>query len=129
MPGSSPDITARPYARTAANPSGALVVAEHLTGQAAVSLLAQQIFLPPVRRDVVIDTSSNAAAATFVQSSLIARAWLDPNPAGTDTVFQNMVNEVLSGAQQPASAVAEASQAMSRAFSGGSQSQTTVPLQ
>ena len=111
-------ITGVAISRTAANPSGALQVAEHLTGQAAVSALAQQIFLPPVRRDVVLDTSGNAAAATFVQSSLIARAWLDPSPAGTDTVFQNMVNEVLSGAQQPASAIAEASQALSRVFSG-----------
>jgi multiple sugar transport system substrate-binding protein len=112
------NITGVAISRTAANPNGALLVAEHLTGQAAVSALAQQIFLPPVRRDVVVDTSSNAAAAIFVQSSLIARAWLDPNPAGTDTVFGNMVNEVLSGAQQPASAVAEASQALARVFSG-----------
>ena len=122
-------ITGVAISRTAANPSGALLVAEHLTGQAAISLLAQQIFLPPVRRDVVIDTSSNAAAAIFVQSSLIARAWLDPSPAATDTVFQNMVNEVLSGAQEPASAIAEASQAMSRVFSGTVQSQSTAPLQ
>lgn len=122
-------ITGVAISRSAANPSGALLVVQRLTGQKAVALLAQQIFLPPVRRDVVIDTSSNAAAAIFVQSSLIARAWLDPNIAGTNTVFQNMVNEVLSGAQQPATAVAEASQAMAKVFSGLTPAQTSVPLQ
>jgi len=121
------EITGVAISRTAQNPNGALLVAQHLTGQAAVSLLAQQIFLPPVRRDVVVDTSSNAAAAVFVQSSLIARGWLDPSPAGTNTVFQNMVNEVLSGAQEPASAVAEASQALAQVFSGLTQTQPAAP--
>lgn len=111
-------MTGVALSRTAANPNGALLVAQHLTGQATIALLAQQVLLPPVRRDVVVDTSSNAAAAVFVKSSLIARAWLDPSPAATDTVFQNMINEVLSGAQEPASAIAEASQAMARVFSG-----------
>jgi ABC-type glycerol-3-phosphate transport system substrate-binding protein len=122
------EMTGVAISRTAANPAGALLVAEHLTGQKAVSLLAQQLLLPPVRRDVVIDTSSNAAAAVFVQSSLIARAWLDPSPSATNTVFQNMVNEVLSGAAEPASAIAEASQALARVFSGQSQTTQTTSL-
>ncbi len=109
-------IVGAAISRTAANPNGALVVAEHLTGQPAISLLASKVFLPPVRRDVVIETSSNAAAAVFVQSSLIARAWLDPNSATTNTVFQNMIEEVLSGAQQPAGAVAEGSLALQAVF-------------
>jgi len=110
-------MTGVALARTARNPQGALTVAEHLTGQQAISLVAQKIFLPPVRRDVVIDTSSNAASAVFVQSSLIARAWLDPAPSLTDPVFENMVEEVLSGAQDPASAVAEGAQALQHVFS------------
>src|SRR5581483_1571829 len=74
------EMTGVAIARTSANPNGALAVAEHLTSQAAISAIAAKIFLPPVRRDVSVDTSSNAAAATFVQSSLIAKAWLDPSP-------------------------------------------------
>jgi multiple sugar transport system substrate-binding protein len=111
------EMTGVAIARTAANPQGALTVAEHLTGQAAISALAGKIFLPPVRRDVVVDTSSNAAAATFVQSSLIARAWLDPAPTQSDAIFQNMIEEVLSGANLPAGAVAEGGQALAQVFS------------
>jgi ABC-type glycerol-3-phosphate transport system substrate-binding protein len=110
-------ITGVAISRTAANPTGALQVAEHVTDQATISILAQQLPLPPVRRDVQLDTSSNAASQVFAQSALISRAWLDPNPVGTNTVFQNMVNEVLSGAQEPASAVAEGSQALAHVFS------------
>jgi ABC-type glycerol-3-phosphate transport system substrate-binding protein len=109
-------ITGVAIARTATNAQGGLLVAEHLTGQKAASLLAQQIFLPPVRRDVVVETASNAASQVFVQSSLISRAWLDPSTTGTNTVFQNMINQVLSGSAEPASAVAEGSQALSRVF-------------
>jgi maltose-binding protein MalE len=104
--------------RTAANPNGALAVAEALTGQQAISLLVQAVALPPVRRDVSINTANNAPMQVFVESSLIAHAWLDPAPAQTDTIFKTMVNEVLSGASAPAAAVGEAAQALGQLFSG-----------
>lgn len=109
-------LTGVALSKTALNPQGAVMVAKKLTGQQSISLFAQKILLPPVRRDVALDTSSNAAAATFVQSALIARGWLDPNPTATDKVFQTMIEQVLSGANQPAGAVAEGSQALQQAF-------------
>ena len=115
------NITGVAISRTAANPKGALAVDEALTGQQAISLLAAAVPLPPVRRDVVVDTSSNAAMQVFVESSLIAHAWLDPSPAATDTIFQTMIEQVLSGAAEPAGAIAEASQALQQLF--GSQPQ------
>ncbi len=103
------NMTGVAISRTAANPNGALAVAEALTGQAAISLLAQAVPLPPVRRDVALDTSNNAAMAVFVQSSLVSHAWLDPAPAQTDALFKAMIEQVLSGAAEPAGAVAEGS--------------------
>ena len=96
--------------RSARNPSGAGVVAQVLTGPTAASVLASQTGLPPARRDTATDTSANAAAAVFVQSALIARGWIDPQPAGTDALFKAMVESVISGALGPAQAVAEAAQ-------------------
>jgi ABC-type glycerol-3-phosphate transport system substrate-binding protein len=110
-------MTGVALSRTAPNAKGAVVVAEHLTDQATIAALAQKLFLPPVRTDVAIDTSNNAAADTFIKSSLIARGWLDPNPSATDAMFQTMVTEVLSGANEPAGAIAEGSQVLSRIFS------------
>jgi multiple sugar transport system substrate-binding protein len=103
-------------ARTAPNASGALTIAQKLTGQQAVSLLSQALGLPPVRRDVALDTSNNAAMQIFVESSLIARGWLDPDPAATDGIFKAMVEDVVSGAQQPAGAVSQAAQAFAALF-------------
>lgn len=108
------ELTGVAISRTAPNPSGALVVDEKLTGQQAISLLAQANGLPPVRRDVAVDTSSNAAEQVFVQSSLIATGWLDPAPAQTDPIFQTMINSVISGAQQPAGAISLAAASLTQ---------------
>jgi hypothetical protein len=114
-------LTGVAISRTAANPQGALAVAEALTGQQAISLLAAAVPLPPVRRDVVVDTSNNAPMQVFVQSSLIAHAWLDPSPAQTDTIFQNMIDQVQSGALDPAGAVAAGAQMLQQLFSAPTQ--------
>ncbi len=114
-------ITGVAISRTAANPSGALLVAEGLTGQQAISLLAAAVPLPPVRRDVAVDTSNNAAMLTFVQSSLIAHGWLDPSPKATDSMFKNMIEQVLSGATEPAGAVAEGSQVLQKLLNNQTQ--------
>jgi len=105
-------MTGLAISRTATNRQGALVVAQVLTSQQAASALVSASFLPPARRDVAVDTSNNAAMQIFVQSSLIARAWLDPAPAGTDSIFKTMVDSVVSGQLLPAGAVAEGSQAL-----------------
>ncbi len=100
--------------RTAGNVQGALAVAQKLSSQAGVGLIAGALSLPPVRRDVSVDTSGSAAAAVFVQSALIASGWLDPNPAGTDQVFQTMIESVQSGASTPAGAVSQGAQELSQ---------------
>ncbi len=99
-------------ARGAANPSGALAVAQKLTTAAAVAAISQQTGLPPVRRDVQVDTSGSAAAATFVQSALIARSWADPNAMATDAIFKSMIESVISGRLAPEQAIFEAAQAL-----------------
>jgi ABC-type glycerol-3-phosphate transport system substrate-binding protein len=105
-------ITGLAIARTAKNVQGALAIAQKLSGKNAVGLVSGALSLPPVRRDVSVDTSASASAGVFVASSLIARGWLDPSPADTDDIFQNMIESVVSGKSAPATAVAEGSEAM-----------------
>lgn len=109
-------ITGLAISRTAANPQGALTVAQSLTGQRAASALAVALFLPPARRDVVLDTSNNAAMQVLVQSSLIAHSWLDPSPSQTDTIFKTMIESVVSGSQLPGGAVAEGAQELQQLY-------------
>ena len=105
-------MTGVAISRTSRNQNGALSIAEKLTSQAAITALAQASTLPPVRRDVVLNTSNNAAANIFAQSALIARGWLDPSPAETDGIFSDMIQSVVSGRSDPASAVFSAEQAL-----------------
>ncbi len=103
-------LTGLAIARTSPNPNGALAVAQKLTSQVAISTLAGLVPLPPVRRDVVVDTSGNAAAAVFTQSALMAHGWLDPDPIATNKAFGDMIQSVVSGKDLPSSAVFNVSQ-------------------
>lgn len=105
-------LTGVAIARTATNPTGALAIAELLSGQAGVGTIATALKLPPVRLDVAQDTSANAPLAVFDQSAIMARAWLDPNPAQTDDIFKSMIESVVTGASQPDKAVSDAAQAL-----------------
>ncbi|MDZ4226474.1 MAG: extracellular solute-binding protein [Patescibacteria group bacterium] len=98
--------------RTARNIEGAAIVAEKLVGEEAIELIAQATGLPPVRRDISFDTSADANAAVFAQAALISRAWLDPSPKATDDIFKTMIESVISGAAEPATAVSTAAQAL-----------------
>jgi ABC-type glycerol-3-phosphate transport system substrate-binding protein len=96
--------------RTARNSVGALAVAQKLSSPVAATILSTQTGLPSVRRDTPLNTSANAAASVFVQSSLIARAWVDPNPGASNDIFKAMIESVVSGSLEPAQAVSEAAQ-------------------
>ena len=98
--------------RTTKNPAGALLAAEKLTSQSDITTLVATSPLPPVRRDVQVDTSKDAAKSVFASSALIARGWLDPDPAQTDTIFQNMVESVMSSSATPAQAIFSAYQVL-----------------
>ncbi len=102
-------MTGVALSRSAPNAAGALTAAQILTGPAAALAFAQANKLPPVRRDVVVDTSADAAQAVFVQSALVARAWLDVDKQKTDTLFAGMIESVISGKSELSSAVAEVS--------------------
>ncbi len=116
-------LTGVAISRTARNANGALTVVQKLTSQAGISTLAGQVPLPPVRRDVVLDTSNSVAASVFVQSALIARGWLDPNSNSTDPLFKGMVESVISGSADPAAAVGDTAAQLQQMLQGASYQQ------
>jgi multiple sugar transport system substrate-binding protein len=105
-------LTGLAVPRTAQNPTGALAIAQRFSAPAAAGLLYQHLALPPVRRDIAVDTSSNAALGVFIDSALISRAWHDPNPPATNAIFKAMVESVMSGRAGPTQAVFDARQAL-----------------
>lgn len=103
-------LTGLAISRSAHNPAGALAIAQKLTTQVAIAQVVAATNLPPVRRDVGVNTSNSAAMQVFAQSALIARGWFDPSQSATDGIFKTMVDSVISGASDPSTAVSEASQ-------------------
>ncbi len=108
------NITGLAIARSAKNVQGALVMGQKLSDKVAVGLIAGALSLPPVRRDVTVDTSGNASAGVFIESALIARGWLDPNASATNGIFQTMIESVVSGKSTPSTAVGEATQELNQ---------------
>ncbi len=105
-------LTGLAIPRTSKNPNGAAQIAQKLTSSEAVVTLSALTGLPPVRRDVKINTADNAAMSVFVDSALIARGWVDPNPAETDVIFRTMIESVISGRNDSGSAIGEAARAL-----------------
>jgi multiple sugar transport system substrate-binding protein len=102
--------------RGAKNPNGALTIAEKLTSTAAVTQFSSALNLSPARRDLIGPVPNDATQTTVLQSALIARGFLDPNPAASESIFKTMVESVLSGQNTPADATQNASQAFQRLF-------------
>jgi len=100
----------------AANPQGALTIAQKMTSQLGIQGVVATFGGASVRRDVGIDTTSSAAAAVFQQSALISRGWFDPSPSATDSIFRTMVPSVTTGAADPGTSVVTASQALQALF-------------
>ena len=73
------------------------------------SKLAASLGIAPARRDLLSIKPTDAYFPTFYASALYARSWLDPSPKDTDTIFQGMVEKVLSGSMTTTQAVTDAS--------------------
>lgn len=110
-------LTGLAIPRTTKNTSGAALIAQKLTSARAVSILSDLTGLPPVRRDVRVDTADNAAMSVFTESALMARGWIDPSKEDTDIIFKTMIESTVSGENTSGSAVSHASRAIKQLLS------------
>jgi ABC-type glycerol-3-phosphate transport system substrate-binding protein len=110
-------LTSFAIPRSARNVNGAAIVAQTLTGKNAGATWQQVTGLPSARRDVFLDTSASVAAEVFSRSALIARGWIDPSPRDTDELFKAMIESVISGRSEPATAISEGAQEFERLIS------------
>ncbi len=111
--GAYAEITALSIPRGAANPSGALAVAEALTSQAPQAALSGILGTPSVRRDVSPTNGADPYAIVFRNASLTAFSFLDPDPSASDSIFQRMVENVTSGRLPVSQATTGANQDLS----------------
>lgn len=83
--------------RASKNPQGALYTARLLSSREVVAGMSAISGLPPVRKDLFAVRPTGAEQTVFYNSALIARAWQDPSPAETSTLFMAMIEDITSG--------------------------------
>ncbi|MBU6389931.1 extracellular solute-binding protein [Patescibacteria group bacterium] len=81
-----------------------------LTADAPIAKWGNITGWPPVRRDLLSANPSDPYQSIFYDSALSARAWLDPNPAQSTAIFQNMIESITSGAKEVGAALDNAGQ-------------------
>ena len=87
-----------------------------LTDKEAIKNISVLSGLPPVRRDVQVVDAKNPFRATFTQSALIGKAWLEPGVSASEDIFKNMIESVLAGFLDSTGAVSEAGQQLRLAY-------------
>ncbi len=79
------------------NMTAALAALVKLSSKDAAEALSGAFALPPARRDLLSVKQTDSTGPVFYASALQARAWLDPNAAGTEKIFTNTIDAILSG--------------------------------
>ena len=61
----------------------------------------------PARRDLLAVKQTDAYLPIFYSSALFSSSWLDPSPTGTDDIFKNMIENVLSNNFSPRDSISD----------------------
>lgn len=104
--------------RTSQNVTGATNALHKIVAQGNVERYAQQYGMAPVYRASLTHAPDNAFMTVVYRAALIARGWLDPNPAASDNIFRQLVEDVTSGRVEVGQAVNDASQRLQQLLGG-----------
>jgi len=70
--------------------------------------LAINLSLPPALRTLLSDKPTDPYMFTFFNSAIITRSWLDPNSAGSDAIFAELIQNILSNKLSVSDAISKA---------------------
>lgn len=102
--------------RTSKNPSGAYAAVSTLTQNDIITSLTNSLSLIPVSRTLLAEGTDDPYRQIAFNAALIARGWLDPDPEESDVVFEQMIDDVVSGRQRVVDAVSDAVRRLELAF-------------
>ncbi len=90
------DIYALAVNKKSTNLTAAFAVAGILSSGNNAKNMSLALSLPPVQRTLLADKPTDAYMYSFYDSAVISHSWLDPDSASTDSIFNEMINNVLS---------------------------------
>lgn len=95
--------------RSTSNASAVYTVLIALLDSNALSTMTALSYLPPVRRDMISQGSTDPYLSIFYDSALISKGWLESNKAESNKILQNMVEYVTSGRKSSRDALQDGS--------------------
>jgi len=90
------------------NVRGGYVLAKALSSKSNADTFVKAAGMAPMRKDLLAVPQSDAYVSILYSAGLRARAWIDPQPVKTATIFSRMINAVVSGKADVAIAVGQA---------------------
>ena len=85
--------------RSSQNTNATFQILSTLTSASSLKTLSNTLYLPSVRRDIISASSDDPYISIFNDQALIAKSWLDVDPAKSFNIFRNMVESVTSGSK------------------------------
>ena len=75
--------------------AGSFAVAYALAGDSSIDQLSKSSSMPPDTRSLLSNKPNEPYLNTFFNSAIISRAWLDPNPSETNSIFFELINSIV----------------------------------
>lgn len=94
--------------RASTNQTGAYAAALTLSQAQTADFFAQNFGMAAPHRSIVNAGDVSPYRQIILQSALISRGWLDPRPTASDTIFLEMVEDVVSNRERVSTAVSDA---------------------
>ena len=108
------DVKALAVLKSSQNPNAAFTAISALAEAEVMKEITQIINLPPARRDLLAQETPDPIMSIFYDSAIVSSTWLDPDKAGSELVFKNIVDSVLSGKVDMATAIYGAGEGISQ---------------
>lgn len=90
--------------RNARNKQGAYQALQVLGSEAFASTYAVELGMAPAHRNALLGGSNDLYGRIIFSAAVVARGWLNPSPIVVDTIFTEMVEDVLANRSQPVQA-------------------------
>lgn len=98
------------------NYNGAVTVARAFTANNVAAQTPRQLSMAPAQRALLTPAVNDKYPAVFYPEALVAKGWLSPQPATTDTIFAAMIGNISSGRENVQDALSTANQALDSAL-------------
>lgn len=102
------DVYAFAIPRASKNVQGSYAVARVLSNAQNAQHLVTSLDMAPVLRKLIAKGDENLYREIILQSALIARSWFDPGQKESDSVFMQMIEDVVSNRARIGDAVGDA---------------------